>query len=317
MIDKQKTVDEREGHAEQQQLEEINVFHEFAKACPLPLVADSAQNRPEPEPDILCGLATGEKVAFELGQAEDVTTYENGKGESYVASIQKKEADGGPSFSMVSPNIVKLVVKKLKKTYKSNHPIHLIVWSTTASAPEVDFWKDEFIRIMRSNGMGAFRRIWVFGYAESEIVFDFDRAELRDLVDETTELAEAIRDEYQSTAESNELGVIREVIEFAIGETRDNACIGERVLGSLRQLRQGLTQDQRRHLEPSKLLLIASWNLVHCAETAKQKQSFVQCVQNGGDKRHLSFIDHRFDQTAQVVKEILDEYRDWYSRQSN
>src|SRR5262245_20259508 len=54
--------------------EEMFVFREFAKACPLPLLIDTAESRNPPEPDILCDLSTGGKVAFELVEADDVTS---------------------------------------------------------------------------------------------------------------------------------------------------------------------------------------------------------------------------------------------------
>ena len=45
---------------------ELTVFRRFTKATDLPIATDSIEKRDPPEPDILCSLHTGERVAFEL-----------------------------------------------------------------------------------------------------------------------------------------------------------------------------------------------------------------------------------------------------------
>jgi hypothetical protein len=55
------------------QLLEMEVFKRFVAVCPLPLLPDTATNRPEPEPDIRCSLKDGTALAFELGECADVT----------------------------------------------------------------------------------------------------------------------------------------------------------------------------------------------------------------------------------------------------
>ena len=182
------------NHAEQQHREELNVFERFAHACPLPLLVDTAANRPEPEPDVLCDLTTGEKVAFELGQAEDVTAYKNAKGETYVASVQKLDSDGGSTFATVAPAVVDRVANKLTKEYRTDHPIHLVVWSMTASVAEVDFWREEFAGLIQSKGMRPFERIWVFGYGESTIVFDSNQMGIRNLQTDVNVMADQVRE---------------------------------------------------------------------------------------------------------------------------
>jgi len=56
------------NNLEKQEHEEMTVFGEFAKVCPLPLLLNTAQNRPTPEPDILCDIESGKKLAFELAK---------------------------------------------------------------------------------------------------------------------------------------------------------------------------------------------------------------------------------------------------------
>jgi hypothetical protein len=79
------------NHGKQEE-EELTVFGEFAKVCPLPLLLNTAQNRPTPEPDILCDIESGEKLAFELGQCEDVTK-DDANPDKYVAGMPKKLKD--------------------------------------------------------------------------------------------------------------------------------------------------------------------------------------------------------------------------------
>ncbi len=78
------------GHKQQQ---ELDVFREFAKVCALPLQASNARNCEPPEPDILCELESGKKLAFELVSVEDMTS--NGSvsrvGNDYLAQTKALE----------------------------------------------------------------------------------------------------------------------------------------------------------------------------------------------------------------------------------
>jgi hypothetical protein len=241
--------------------EEMFVFREFAKACLLPLQIDSASSRNPPEPDILCDLSTGEKLAFEMVEADDVTTNRAKPGESiavtkYVKDSIKLEsairdsygtavADGrltnpqrfehhfvrvhfqdsasvkqsiaaipdviaflethrtdsqtikhkairsircvpfpdrgpyrGPLISVnqstfnVGLSVVDRIKSKLGKSYVTSYPIHLLVWSSSSIAAEVDFWRDDALALLRSEGMGQFAHLWVFGRSEPSVVFD-------------------------------------------------------------------------------------------------------------------------------------------------
>jgi len=60
------------NNREKQKHEEMAVFREFAKVCPLPLVPKTARLGVDP-PDVLCHLESGETLAFELVSCEDVT----------------------------------------------------------------------------------------------------------------------------------------------------------------------------------------------------------------------------------------------------
>jgi hypothetical protein len=159
--------------------QELAVFREFAEVCPMTIVANAAENRKPPEPDILCEVKDGPNVAFELVRAEDVTTYTDAKGEVYVQSIQYKESQPGVHFSTVGTSIVDKVEEKLKKAragkYLTDHPLHLLVWSDTASSREWFAWRDDLERLL-ANGTGQFERIWVYGRSKREIAFDSKEA---------------------------------------------------------------------------------------------------------------------------------------------
>lgn len=50
------------------------------------MLIDTAENRNPPEPDILCDLSTGAKLAFELVEADDVTTNKAKPGENVAVT---------------------------------------------------------------------------------------------------------------------------------------------------------------------------------------------------------------------------------------
>jgi hypothetical protein len=51
--------------------EELTVFSDFATACPLPLLSQTAKKQRPPAPDVLCDLQSGESLLFELVRTED------------------------------------------------------------------------------------------------------------------------------------------------------------------------------------------------------------------------------------------------------
>ncbi len=50
---------------------ELGIFQTFAEVCPLNITQESISKRNPPEPDVLCKLAEGEEVAFELVEIID------------------------------------------------------------------------------------------------------------------------------------------------------------------------------------------------------------------------------------------------------
>jgi hypothetical protein len=90
------------------------VFEQFVKACPLRIIGDP-ESRPEPEPDILCTLESGEQIAFELTQVDD-PNYErlfntsldlNEQLQSAATSLPNRELFHGHSVSVQFRDFVK------------------------------------------------------------------------------------------------------------------------------------------------------------------------------------------------------------------
>jgi hypothetical protein len=75
----------------------------------------------------------------------------------------------------VSLTVVNRIKKKLQKKYQTAHPIQLLVYSNSAFAAEVDFWRADLLKLVAAEGMGRFDHIWVFGRHHASIVFDLAR----------------------------------------------------------------------------------------------------------------------------------------------
>ena len=236
------------NNKDRRQQEELEVFREFANVCPLSLLANTAQNRPEPEPDILCELQSGEKLAFELTQCTDnkeerETNAALGLKRELTAAFAAAIREGtisaperfnfqaicldydrnsskqkctkavpevirllnergtgsydvdispfssirceryrpcshvGPEFCVntdccFAHSTVSRIEDKLKKNYETGPKIHLLACSYTGCPKEVPFWHKQLVELLKSNGMGPFDRIWVFGVTEKSILFD-------------------------------------------------------------------------------------------------------------------------------------------------
>lgn len=84
----------------------------------------------------------------------------------------------GPMFHVnssacnVGLTVVARIKDKLEKKYRTTHPIHLLVYSQSRIAAEVDFWRADLLDLIAKQGMGPFTRIWVYGRYHSNIVFD-------------------------------------------------------------------------------------------------------------------------------------------------
>lgn len=115
------------------------------------------------------------------------TLSKHGPGEYFVGADSIRCAAWGTSGAYKGPifycngtgihvgvYVVERIKTKLEKSYKTDAPIHLLSWSQTASTEELAMLgKDrELADFLKTNGMGPFARVWVFGLGENAIAFD-------------------------------------------------------------------------------------------------------------------------------------------------
>jgi len=136
---------------EDKTMREMRVFKAFIKSSGLQISPESAESRKPPEPDILCVHEIDGKLAFELVEicAEEIA--------------RKLSAIGKEEFGFVrsadpSRNILR---KKLKKNYRTEHPIDLLCYTgrTISSDDEILVT----VRPLIETNRGQFRRVWLFG----------------------------------------------------------------------------------------------------------------------------------------------------------
>jgi hypothetical protein len=135
---------------------ELAVFLEFAEYAVregLRVRPGSAASRRPPEPDILCDVNGEGPVAFELVEIIDSTLAEN---------ISVAIRDGVPARgSCVADFTGERLRKKLAATYKTPHPLELVMWANPFITPP-DVWHPTFEPKLRAlSGKSPFRRIWV------------------------------------------------------------------------------------------------------------------------------------------------------------
>lgn len=63
--------DDNPTSADMQAHEELRMFEEFLEYAGLPVIPSTIESRSPPQPNILCQLTSGERVAFELGELSD------------------------------------------------------------------------------------------------------------------------------------------------------------------------------------------------------------------------------------------------------
>jgi hypothetical protein len=100
---------------------EYLTFLNFAKVSPLDIDLRSIENRPVPEPDILCKVA-GSAEYFELGEVTD-------EGLAKRASIAERAGvDTNSGWMDQSAPLLKMITQKCSKTYSCNQlPVSLLL----------------------------------------------------------------------------------------------------------------------------------------------------------------------------------------------
>ena len=138
---------------------ELEVFAEFRDRSGLPIDRTSVAKRNPPEPDIYCEIQGRGGVAFELAALRD---QHSAKILSYLA--KEDVPDESRFWRLSSRDAIRHVCqKKRTRTYRTPHPIELVLYAEGPLAPE-DFVISH-IRIAFQHGscLGPFQCVWFMG----------------------------------------------------------------------------------------------------------------------------------------------------------
>jgi hypothetical protein len=139
---------------------ELAIFEQFVQQSALPIVPGSVYNGDHllKEPDILCTLKSGERLAFEL--TEEVAP-------EFAKALNKNE-----SFAWGNDVIEATVRKKLCKEYHVECPVDLLIYTNGRTALSDDIIIAKIHPLLQCKGSGPFRKVWLFGVSVHEIAAD-------------------------------------------------------------------------------------------------------------------------------------------------
>ena len=121
-------------NAQKQRAEEMAVFRLFAEVCPVGLLANTAVpgDADRREPDIFCELASGGKLAFELGQVEDAFADESSRG-APTAVKRKDECRDRLHLALPAAYSDALAAGKIDQPARFNHCLITVRFQESAS----------------------------------------------------------------------------------------------------------------------------------------------------------------------------------------
>ncbi len=100
---------------------ELRVFADFLKLARLPISMSSVEKRPPPEPDLLCTHDVEGKVAFELVELCDPNL-------ARALAAPRPDSEGVEYIHTSDPSW-SIVLKKLRKTYRTECPVELLCYT--------------------------------------------------------------------------------------------------------------------------------------------------------------------------------------------
>jgi hypothetical protein len=136
--------------------EEYAVFQAFAAAARLSVVAGSVRSRRPPEPDIVCDLSGGERVAFELVGLED-------RDLTHATARAKADLNVSRGVGFDDPTLEEIRKKLTDKRYQTPHPMELVAHGGDTLLPH-DVWLPKYeqeLRRLFDRTESRFRRLWV------------------------------------------------------------------------------------------------------------------------------------------------------------
>ena len=139
----------------QRDLNELDVFSEFSKRSPLNVDEGSIEKRSPPEPDILCRLGDGERVAFEL---KELCSENIAMASSHLLKTGREQ----PKYIRDGNSEDYVLKATLGKRYVSEHPIELLFYTDgrIVTPPDILISK---ARECYGNHSHTFRRVWFMG----------------------------------------------------------------------------------------------------------------------------------------------------------
>ena len=139
----------------QRDLNELDVFSEFSKRSPLNVDEGSIEKRCPPEPDILCRLGDGERVAFEL---KELCSENIARASSHLLKTGHEQ----PKYIRDGDSEDYVLKETLGKRYVTEHPIELLFYTDGRIVTPADILISK-ARECYGNHSHTFRRSDVFG----------------------------------------------------------------------------------------------------------------------------------------------------------
>lgn len=141
---------------------ELAVFAEFIERSGLPILRGSERkgDATAGEPDIICTLESGARLAFELAEAcaPEIA--------AMLTLARKSDAIAGLWGEDGSAETVQ---KKLRKSYYIDCPIELVLYTDGRTVLPDDVIKPKVARILQG-GLGPFSRVWLLGSEVCDVI---------------------------------------------------------------------------------------------------------------------------------------------------
>ena len=143
------------SHCSDQSELELRVFAEFVERSNVPVLLDSIESRPPPEPDIRCELRGEGPVAFELKELCDPNI-------AKACADLRKSGSEDPQYLRPGDPVSRISKKARSKQYKTGSPVELLLYTNGRMVlpPNVSLPK---IRRCFGGTHHQYRRVWFMG----------------------------------------------------------------------------------------------------------------------------------------------------------
>jgi hypothetical protein len=132
---------------------ERDIFLEFVAVAGLPVVPGSIESRRPPEPDIVCELVGGGRVAFEV-----VELIDQDLAGTIARAVKRPDESRGVCFGDPTLDAIR---GKLRRKYETLHPMELLAVGDDLMLPE-DVWRPKYEQRLKDLLDGSsFQRLWV------------------------------------------------------------------------------------------------------------------------------------------------------------